>query len=221
MTRMSRLVAGAGLCFVAVVPAAFADPVTVTSGVLIAPRPPLPGGSASLIGTRGFFLQSKVTTGEGRVDVLTNCDPCLPGAMLSIDGILSGSAFSGVATLDGNTYTNLSGIDGPTSIYMEFFGRSVMPELTDADVVVTLPFRMMGFFNLPGTQEVLRGRGLASVFLRPQIVTGTPPEWRAQRVLYDFSDQAAVPEPGTMILVGSGLFAVARRARRRQSQRPA
>ena len=219
MVRISRVAVVLGMCWLAVVPAAFADPISITSGVLVAPRPPLPGGSASLVGTRGFFLQSRVTTGEGRVDVLTNCDPCFPGATLSVAGILSGSAFTGVATLDGNTYTNLSGVDGPTSIYMEFFGHTVMPMFQESDVVVTLPFRMMGFFNLPGTQEVLRGRGLASVFLRPQNATGVGPEWVAQRVLYDFGDQSAVPEPGTMILVGSGLLVLARRARRRDSHR--
>ncbi len=215
MVRMTRFVAVVGVCWIATVPAASADPITVTSGVLVAPRPPLPGGSASLVGTRGFFLQSTVTTGEGRVDVLTNCDPCFPGATLSVAGILSGSAFNGVATLDGNTYTNLSGVDVPTSIYMEFFGKTVMPAFQNADVVVTLPFSMMGVFNLPATQEVLRGRGVASVFLRPNIFNDTIQEWRAQRVLYDFSDQATVPEPSTMLLVGGGLLALARHARRR------
>jgi hypothetical protein len=167
------------------------------------------------VGTRGFFLQSRVTTGEGRVDVLTNCDPCLPGATLSVAGVLSGAAFSGLATLDGNTYTDLNGIADPTSIYMEFFGATVMPAFQNADVVITLPFRMMGFFNLPSTQEVLRGRGLASVFLRPQMNADMPPEWRAQRVLYDFSDQSTVPEPSTMMLVGAGLIMTARQIRRR------
>ena len=217
MARMSRLVALAGLCWLAAVPTSSADPVTITSGLLTAIWSPQPGGSTLLAGTRGFSLDARVSPGEGRIDVLTNCDSCVPGAPLSVAGILSGAAFSGVATLDGQAYTDLGGISGPTSIYMEFFGNTVLPAFQNTEVLVTLPFSMMGVFNLPGTQEVLRGRGLASVLLRPANSPEGPRQWIGQQVTYDFGNQATVPEPSTMILVGGGLIAIARRISRRSS----
>jgi hypothetical protein len=197
------------------VPRSSAEPVTITSGLLTAIWAPRPGGSTLLTGTRGFSLDARVTPGEGRIDVLTNCDSCVPGAPLSVAGILSGAAFTGVATIDGQTYTDLAGIAGPTSIFMEFFGKTVLPPLQETEVLVTLPFSMMGVFNLPGMREVLIGQGLASVVLQRAIVASdVPPQWTGKSVVYDFSNQATVPEPSTMILVGSGLLALVRARRR-------
>lgn len=214
MARTSRLVALAGLCWLVAVPSSSAEPVTITSGLLTAIWSPQRGGSTLLTGTRGFSLDARVSPGEGRIDVL-DCVSCLPGAPLSVAGILSGAAFTGVATIDGQTYTDLSGVPGPTSIYMEFFGRTVLPAIQAADVVVTLPFSMMGFFNLPGTEEVLKGRGLATVVLRPAVVApDVPLQWAGSSVVYDFGNQAMVPEPSTMILVGGGLLALVRARRR-------
>lgn len=212
--RTLRVAVLAGLCWISVAGHVFADPVTVTSGPLIAPRW---SGSASLVGTHGFSLESRVGTLEGTIDILNDCLPCAPGSRLSVGGVLSGSVFDGVATLDGTTYPSIWGIDAPASIYMEFSGSTIVPAIQDADLLVTLPFTMRGLFNLPsGIPEVLRGRGLATVLLRPQlIVFGEPRLWRADEVRYDFtSSQTAVPEPSTMILVGGGLLALARRARR-------
>jgi hypothetical protein len=201
------------------VPSSSAEPVTITSGLLTALWSPQPGGSTLLTGTRGFSLDARVTPGEGRIDVLTNCDSCVPGAPLSVAGILSGAAFTGVATIDGQTFTDLAGVAGPASIFMEFFGSTVLPAMQAADVVVTLPFSMMGVFNLPGTQAALRGRGLATVVLqRANVPSDVPPQWTGKSVVYDFGNQATVPEPSTMILVGGGLLALVR-ARRRYSRK--
>jgi hypothetical protein len=103
---------------------------------------------------------------------------------------------------------------------MEFFGKTVFPDLQEGEVLVTLPFSMMGVFNLPGTQEVLTGRGLASVVLqRATVASDVPPQWAGKSVVYDFSNQATVPEPSTMVLVGGGLLALARRAKKRYSRK--
>jgi hypothetical protein len=216
MSRISRLVAIAVLSLLGAVAAASADPVTITSGTLVAVRPADTSGPASLRGTRGFSLEATVSTVDGRVNVLTNCEPCLPGSPLSVAGILSGFVFEGVAMLDGKTFTDLSGVPTDSaSIYMEFFGETVLPVFQNADLLVTLPFRLEGMFTAPSTSAALRGHGLATVLLQPQVNFDEPPSWIGRRVVYDFGNQATVPEPSTMILVGGGLIAIARRVRRR------
>ena len=127
MSRISRLVAIAVLSLLGAAASSSADPVTITSGTLVAVRPADPSGPASLRGTRGFSLEATVSTVEGRINVLTNCEPCLPGSPLSVAGILSGFAFQGVATLDGQTFTDLSGVAADSAnLYMEFFGETVL-----------------------------------------------------------------------------------------------
>jgi hypothetical protein len=192
---------------------AAADTIAVTSGFVTAPRSEV--GAVSLQGTRGFTLEGRVDPTEGRVDPLL-CSPCIPGLPMSIAANLSGSVFSGPATLDGTTYADISGVDAPASLFLEIFGGSLIPAFRDSPTTFRTAFTAEGFFSLPfsGQPVALTGTGLATVFLRPNpFVEGDPRNWTVDRVRYDFAQPSAVPEPSTLILVGGGILALARRRR--------
>jgi hypothetical protein len=68
-------------------------------------------------------------------------------------------------------------------------------------------------------RATLRGGGTATVFFAP---SGSFPEdgplWSTTAVRYDFTEPALVPEPATILMVGSGLAAAAFAKRRRRSK---
>jgi hypothetical protein len=223
MPRIVRLVGCVGIVWLASIPRASADPIVVTAGFLTAPRLTPPNGTASLTGTRGFTLEARVTTGEGNVEAVNECTPCLPGTELSVGGVLSGTVFVGTATLDGNTYADLLGVDAPASLYFEFFGSTITPAFRNAPTTITAPFTMRGQFNLPFPTPLafFEGRGIATVLLTPELDQFGEHRWVGDFVRYDFSDQTPVPEPATLVMVASGLLAVVRgRFRNRHSARP-
>jgi hypothetical protein len=222
MATRARTVALAALFCLAVARNAAADTVLLTSGFITAPRVSPPTGVASVTGTQGFTLEARVIPGEGRVDA-TFCNPCAPGAPLSVGANLSGSVFSGFFTLDGVRYDDISTVNSPASLYFELFGGGIAPAIQDGPVAFTTPFTLNGMINLPfpSTGPVVFGRGIATVLLTPTFPTpGEPAQWLPQSVRYDFSEITPVPEPATLILVSSGLLAIVRTARRRQRDRP-
>jgi hypothetical protein len=218
-----RIVALAALFCLAVARNVAADTIWLTSGFITAPRSTPPNGTASVTGTDGFTLEARVTPGEGRVDATFSCNPCAPGDPLSVGANLSGAVFSGFFTLDGVRYDDISTVNSPASLYFELFGGGIAPAIQDGPVVLTAPFTLSGMINLPfpSTGPTVFGRGIASVLLTPTFPTpGGPAMWLAESVRYDFSDATPVPEPATLVLVSSGLFAIVRTARRRRSDRP-
>jgi len=202
-----------------VVPHASADPVLITGGFITALQQ-TGGGIASITGTRGFTVEAGVNAGEGRVDALNTCLPCAPGAPLSVGANLSGSVFEpGFFTLDGVLYSDISHVNSPASLFFEFFGVGNTPPIQDQPVMFTAPFTLTGFINLPLplTQQSVVGRGIATVRLMPQLVDPETKLWVSQSVRYDFSDASAVPEPATLVLVGSGIVGCLLRRRQRPS----
>jgi hypothetical protein len=223
MATTLRTVARAAFFCLAVASNAAADTILLTSGFITAPRSSPPTGVASVTGTDGFTLNARVTPGEGRVDPITFCNPCAPGDPLSVGASLSGSVFFGSFTLNGILYDDISTINSPASLFFEFFGGGTAPAMQDGPVLFTAPFTMSGMVNLPfpSTGPIASGQGTATVLLTPTFpLPGEPALWLAESVRYDFGERAAaVPEPGTLILVSGGLAAIVRTARRRRRER--
>lgn len=223
MATTLRAVAFAGLFCLAVAQNAAADSILLTSGFITAPRITPPPGVASITGTHGFTVEALVIPGEGRVDA-TLCNPCAPGAPLSVGANLSGAVFEGFFTLNGTRYTDISSVDSTASLYFEIFGGGIAPAMQDNPVLFTTPFTLSGFVNLPfpSSGPPVMGRGIATVLLTPQFPTpGGPAQWLPESVRYDFSNLAPVPEPATIVLVSGGLLAIGRAARRGRRDRQA
>lgn len=216
MTQTTSFVACMGLFFLGFAPHASAEPIRVTGGTIVVTSPA--EGTVSIVGTRGFSLTGIVDPGEGRVDPFTECNPCLPDTFaLSVGAFLGGTGFpDAVATLDGNRYTVGMGIDDLETVALELFGAASLPPLSDSRTVVTAPFTAEGWFSLPGLNVPIRGRGIATVGLKP-FPAGSPDTWEIDRLVrYDFSDP--VPEPATFMLVASGLAAIVGARKKRRSR---
>ena len=221
MTRITSFVACLGLFLLGVPPPASAEPIRLTGGTILVTGQVEPG-TVSIAGTRGFSLTGGVDPGEGRVDPFTVCNPCLPGtSTLSVGAFLGGTAFpNAVATLDGNTYTVGTGIDDPEFVTLELFGTVSLPALSDSRTMITAPFTATGAFFAPALNAPvpIRGRGIATLRLKPFPSNGSPETWEIDRLVrYEFSDP--VPEPATVMLVASGLAAIVGARKRQRSKR--
>lgn len=217
MTRTSRIVVAAALLCLGAGHRAAADPIRITTGSLLITGPS-ELGSVSVTGTRGFSLEAFVDPLEGNtVMALCGISPCLPGET-SIGGVLSGSAFpNGVATFEGTVYDDIDNLSSPAAVGLSFAGSAVLPAVPDTPTatIVTAFFALTpdSAFFLPTGPTAISGSGAATLWLSPSRLGG-PAGWVLDQIRYDFSDTEPVPEPGTMLLFGTGALAAWRLRRR-------
>lgn len=198
---------------------AVADPIRVTGGSILVTGNS-ESGSASLTGTRGFTVDGSVDPGETQVDPINRCgwsEGCDPGSTISLTAVFADFSFpNGVATLDGHVYEPLGGFTSPASIFLHVTGPSFLLQAGDGEPFVrTERFSIVeGQFLRPGAvPELISGAGgtVAIWFVPAEHVPGN---WVLDQVRYDFADVAAVPEPGTFLLLATGALGIARRMRR-------
>jgi len=204
--------------FLTIAPGVSADPIHVT-GVMNITRELGMGDRVNLSGP-GFALDARVGHLDGYVGPFT-CNPCMPGSIVDAGGILSTTVFgAGTLTLNGVTYPVTESLDSPATLYMALSGFLLAPNFAGLSTSVTVPFTMLSSILIAGVQRAtISGGGSATVFFEPNpSFPGDRPQWSTSRVRYDFSDQAAVPEPSTLLLVGSGLAAAAYAKRRRRPE---
>ena len=125
-----------------------------------------------------------------------DCQPCLPGDPVRLEGILSGSSLTGTVTFRGQTYGLGGSGNFDAGAHLLFTGEGlVMPSFTaDGTVALEAPFGLTGVLSIPGsppagvaTQYALSGQGLASLTFEERFAAPEVPVWFIRSVVFSFS----------------------------------
>jgi hypothetical protein len=199
---------------------AAADTIAITAGTLRGE----PAGARIHLEGSGLVLDGFGDVTGGRWDLGEFCrgtpDTCGPGATVSLLARWADHDFQGTATLDGRSFPVGMQTSTHGSALVEFTGSAQLPLFTGVDrITLTAPFAFNGSVQTPIDDATgmyatvfLTGRGNATINMIWNTTAGGA--WQFENALYQFSATDPVPEPTSMLLVGSGIAALTLRRRR-------
>lgn len=203
-----------------------ADNVIITSGSVTLTNAGIPHGPFSFAG-QGFAVSGVAS--EGRVEPASACFPCRAGSTLNLFSYFAGgqSLHSGPATINGVDYVRLF-YEGQ----LRFEGGPVVVPFDDSSLItITAPFTFSGSMlgcsqstisgcpdNAMVFSTMLSGNGIATLNLSSFSDPSFGRLYEFRSITYNFQPAASIPEPTTLLLLGTGLAGATAGYRRRRSK---
>jgi hypothetical protein len=201
---------------------ASADTVQITGG---AATGDVNGLHLVVSGESGLQIDAALGRNEGIYAPAEQCfgPPCFPGRPFSVNAAWF-AGITGTASFDGSTF-DLGQQDEQTGAMTAFFeGIMLLPAFTGEQFgSASAPFQFAGALfppldpGFPSIDVPLSGRGtVTATFEWPN--PDIPNSWIFRSIRYEFESAAPIPEPTSLVLLGTGLGGLALRRWRQRSR---